>query len=386
MPEPRLTVWNLLEGSGERQRAGRWCDGFLIALIVLNALAYSLETVESIGAEWHAIFQTFEAFSVIVFTAEYALRVWAAPEDPRHAGGTEWAARKRFVLSPLGIIDLLAFLPFFLAAFVAVDLRILRLLRLLRILKLARYSPALRTMATVLRNERRAVFGAVCVLTVLVVLSAAVMYQLEHDAQPQVFANIPQAMWWAVSTLTTVGYGDVTPITPAGRIVGSLVMFLGIGVFVLWTSIFAAGFIAETRKRNFVVTWKMVAQVPAFAGLDAARIADIGQLLKPEVVPPRFTVIRRGEAPRAMFFVVSGELQVDTPTQIMHISEGQFFGEQALLEGTERRATVTSITECQLLRLDQCDFAQLMEDEPDLRAAIERIAHERQHGYEGTEI
>jgi voltage-gated potassium channel len=386
MPEPRLAVWNLLEGSGERQRAGRWCDTFLVSLIVLNALAYSLETVESVAVQWHAHFQAFEAFSVLVFTAEYALRLWAAPEDPRYADGREWTARRRFALSPLGIVDLLAFLPFFLAAFVPVDLRILRLLRLLRILKLARYSPALGTMATVLRNERRAVFGALCILAVLVVLSAAVMYQLEREAQPKAFGNIPQAMWWAVSTLTTVGYGDVTPITPAGRIVGSVVMFLGIGVFVLWTSIFAAGFIAETRKRNFVVTWKMVAQVPAFAGLDAGRIADIGQLLKPEVVPPRFTVIRRGEAPRAMFFVVSGELEVDMPTQIIHISEGQFFGEQALLEGTERRATVTSLTECQLLRLDRSDFVRLMEDEPDVRAAIERIANERARGYEATEI
>ncbi|MEX2454077.1 MAG: ion transporter [Rhodospirillaceae bacterium] len=386
MKRLRVLVWTLFDPGGEKGVAKDVLNVALIALILINAAAVSLETLPSIALEWSPEFAVFEAVSILIFTAEYLLRLWTAPEDPRHALVGPWRARWRFATSPLGIVDLLAVLPFFLADLLPADLRFLRLLRLLRILKLGRYSPALGMMGTVLRNERTAVVGALCVLAVLVVLSSAIMYRLEHAAQPEAFASIPHAMWWAMSTLTTVGYGDVTPVTPAGRILGALVMLLGIGVFVLWTSIFAAGFIAEARKRNFVVTWKLVEQVPVFSGLDVDRIADIGQLLKPEVLPARFTVIRRGEVPTAMFFVVSGELEIDLPTQILHVHEGQSFGETALLESSARQATVTTLTECHLLRLDRSDFEGLMEAEPDLRAAILQASRERAGSVESSEI
>lgn len=387
MKHVRARVWNLIDANGLPSPGGTICRYFLICLIVLNSAAMALETVPDAPPEWYAGFRAFEAFSVIVFTIEYLVRLWAAPEDPRYARLSDWRARLRFARSPIGIVDLLAVLPFYLAFFVApVDLRFLRLLRLLRILKLTRYSPALATMAAVLKNERHAVIGAACVLAVLVFVASTVMYDLEHEAQPDAFGSIPQAMWWAMETLTTVGYGDVVPQTPAGRIVGSLVMILGIGVFVLWTSIFSAGFIEESRRRNFVVTWKLVAQVPAFAHLGAERIADISQLLKPEIVPARFTVIRRGEVPRAMFFVVSGTLEIDLPTEIVRIEEGQFFGETGLLEDSVRRATVTTLSECHLLRLEKSDFERLMEDEPELREAIARISRERSRSVEASEI
>lgn len=386
MKRLRRKVWERLDGGGEQGGGASLADWFLIVLILLNTVALSLETVPAIENVWWLEFAAFEAFSILIFTAEYLLRLWSAPEDPRHGQLGPWRARLRFALSPQGLIDLLAILPFYGSFFLPADLRVLWLLRLLRILKLTRYSPALATMATVLRNERRAVLGALCILVVLVVLSSSAMYVLEGSAQPKAFGSIPLAMWWAMETLTTVGYGDVTPVTAAGRIAGSIVMMLGIGVFVLWTSIFAAGFIAETRKRNFVVTWNLVAGVPAFSRLDAQRIAHISQLLKPEIAPPRFTVIRRGEVPRAMFFVVSGELEVDLPTQVLHIHEGRFFGERELLEGTERRATVTTLTECHLLRLEKTDFERLMESEPELREEIARASRERAGSVESSEI
>lgn len=159
----------------------------------------------------------------------------------------------------------------FLSAYFAIDLRVLRLPRVLRILKLTRYSPALGTMAAVARKESRAILGALCFLIVIVMIASTAIHLLEAPGQPEIFGTIPDAMWWSIETLTTVGYGDAIPQAAAGRVVGAIVMLLGIGVFVLWTSIFAAGFLEESRKEGFVVTWQLVARVPVFARLDAAR-------------------------------------------------------------------------------------------------------------------
>jgi len=375
----RTRVFDALEG--ERKAPGgrgfSACDIFLLVLILANGVALALESVPSIAQVHGRAFRIFDVASVAIFTVEYALRLWASPEDPRYPLDNDWRSRAKYAVTPLAIFDLLAILPFYLAFLIPFDLRILRLFRLLRILKLTRYSLALATMVNVIRVQRNAVLGALCVLAVLVVVSSALLYLLEHEAQPVAFGSIPAAMWWSVSTLTTVGYGDVVPVTTGGRVVGSIVMVLGIGVFVMWTSIFAAGFIEESRKRNFVVNWNLVAKVPAFSRLDAQRIADITRLLKPEIVPPRFTVMRRGEMADCMYFVISGELEVDLPTRVANIHEGHFFGEMALLDDRPRRATVTALTECHLLRLERADFERLMAAEPALHDAIRQISRER---------
>ena len=377
MLKHRARIFDLLEGHDGRDPAAKACDVFLIVLILANALAMALESESRLADAYGAYFAAFEAFSVAVFTIEYALRVWVSREHPKYGMGRPWRARLRYMLSPLAIVDLLAILPFFLSAFLPVDLRALRLFRMLRILKLARYSPALGTIAAVIKNESRAITGALCILVVIVVISSTLLYFLEREVQPKVFGSIPDAMWWAMATLTTVGYGDAVPVTTAGRIIGSVVMVMGIGIFVLWTSIFASGFMEETRKRSFVVTWKLVAQVPVFSRLDASRIAEIAGLLTPEVVPARHTVIRRGEAGDCMYFIVSGEVEVDLPHTEVRLGHGHFFGELALLQHSERMATVTTLTECQLLRLDNDDFERLMDSEPALKDEITRLALER---------
>ena len=166
---------------------------------------------------------------------------------------------------------------------------------MLRLLKLARYTPALPLFAAVIRNESRALLATLLVVVVLLVLEASIMYVLEREAQPKIFASIPHAMWWAIVTIATVGYGDMFPITPVGKVFGGVVMVIGIAVFAVPAGILATGFASEIRKRDFVVTWQTVANVPLFAGLDAARIAEIARLLKRQVVPAQFAVVRRGD-------------------------------------------------------------------------------------------
>jgi voltage-gated potassium channel len=185
-------------------------------------------------------------------------------------------------------------------------------------------------------------------------------------------------------TIATVGYGDMVPITPVGRIFGGMVMVIGIAVFAVPAGILATGFASEIRKRDFVVTWQTVAHVPLFAGLDAARIAEIARLLKRQVVPAQFAVVRRGDPADAMFFIMSGDVQVDiTPTPV-RLSRGQYFGEIALIRDTVRTATVTTLTECQLLSLDVADFRRLLENNPGLKATITRTAEERLGVLTGT--
>jgi len=356
----------------------------LVGLILVSALAITLETLKDGTERLEWLLRLIEALTVAVMLVEYALRLWVAPEREAIGSNEPWRARLQYATSFVGVVDLLAALPGLVTLIVPIPVDALRLLRLLRLLKLARYTPALTLFAAVIRNERRALLATFLVVGVLIVLESTVMYTLEREAQPLVFASIPHAMWWAIVTIATVGYGDIFPITPAGKMFGGAVMVIGIALFAVPAGILATGFANEIRKRDVVVTWQTVAHVPLFTGLDAARIAEIARLLKHQVVPAQFVVVRRGDPADAMFFIMSGEVQVDiTPTPV-RLGRGQYFGEIALIRDTVRTATVTTLTECQLLSLDVADFRRLLESHPSLKATITRTAEERLGGLAGT--
>jgi len=364
--------------------SNRLLNWVLIALVLLSVVGAVVETMADLAARVGWLLRLVEAISVAVMAVEYALRLWVAPE--REAIGTSepWRARLHYATSFVGVIDLIAVLPALVAMVVPVPVDVLRVFRVLRVLKLARYAPALTLFAAVIRNESRPLLATLLVVIILLVLEASIMYVLERAAQPHVFASIPHAMWWAIVTIATVGYGDMYPITPLGRIFGGMVMVIGIAVFAVPAGILATGFANEIRKRDFVVTWHTVANVPLFAGLDAARIAEIAGLLKRQVVPPQFAVVRRGDPADAMFFIMSGDVQVDiTPTPV-RLSRGQYFGEIALIRDTVRTATVTTLNECQLLSLGVADFRQLLEHNPGLKATVTRTAEERLGVLTGT--
>ena len=214
-------------------------------------------------------------------------------------------------------------------------------------------------------------------MIIMLVLSASLMYLIEHDAQPKAFADIPSAMWWSLVTLTTVGYGDVTPVTILGKVLGGFVTILGLGMYALPAAILASGFIQELSKRQFVVTWGMVAKVPFFGSLDAEKIAEIAALLKPWAVPERYTIIRRGEAADSMYFIVSGDVEVDLPPNSFHLTTGEYFGEMGIVSRSARVANVISITECQLLILQARDLNRLLEDNPTLAAELTELTERR---------
>jgi len=178
-------------------------------------------------------------------------------------------------------------------------------------------------------------------------------------------------------TIATVGYGDMTPITVGGRIFAGVTMLLGIAMFAVPAGILATGFASEIRRRDFVVTWNSVAKVPLFAGLDAAGIASIARLLKPQIAPAHYAIVRRGEPATAMFFIMAGEVEVDVQPHPVRLRSGQFFGEIALLRDTQRTATVTALSEVQLLSLEASDFRSLMEQYPDIKERVAKVAEGR---------
>jgi voltage-gated potassium channel len=244
----RDRVYSLLETSRLNDRWGRRVDLLLIVLILANVVAVILETVPAIYQPNKALFDGFEIFSVAVFTVEYLGRIWTAPSGA--SALSAWRARRNYLVSPASIIDLLAIAPFYLTLFFAIDLRFLRVLRLLRLLKLTRYSSALAMLLDVLRRESDAFLAGIFILMVLMVATASGIYLVEHEAQPEAFGSIPHAMWWAVATLTTVGYGDVTPVTGWGKLFGACVTVIGIGMAALPAGILANGLAKQFDKRH----------------------------------------------------------------------------------------------------------------------------------------
>jgi len=251
MERLKRRVYEVLEVAREGDVISRLFDVFITALILLNVLAVILETVESLAARYGPFFRVFEVFSVIVFTVEYLLRLWSCTVDERFKGF--FVGRVRFAVTPLAVVDLLAILPFYAPVLIPYDLRFvraLRLLRFLRLLKIGRYSESIRIIADVLKAKKAELAIAALGELVLLVLASCLMYFVEHEAQPEAFSSIPAAMWWAVVTLTTVGYGDVYPVTPLGKFLGSMIALLGIAMFALPAGILASGFAERIRSHH----------------------------------------------------------------------------------------------------------------------------------------
>ena len=375
----RVQVHDVLEVGGPAHPMGRVVNIFLVVLIIANGVAFAAETVDSVYARFGPELEAFNTFSVTVFTVEYVLRIWSSVEVPLLHRMPHWRARLRFALRPMMIIDLLSFLPWYLYQIVPVDLRALRLLRLFRLLKLLRYSPALQTLKRVIANEYRALLGCLLVMMVLLLLSASIVYFLEREAQPDKFGSVPAAAWWALATLTTVGYGDIVPITPWGRLFGGVVMLFGLGMFALPIAILSTGFSQESARHEFVVTWSMVARVPLFSSLDAAEVAEVTKLLYTRLFQPGALIVSAGDAGGAMFLIGSGEASVRMAGgREAKLHEGEFFGEMALLERRRHKHDVVADTLCRVYVLDGEGLARLSQRHPEIAQHITAVAEERQ--------
>ncbi|MGJ8527666.1 cyclic nucleotide-gated ion channel [Maritalea sp.] len=373
----RRRIFEILEPSAGGDRASTISDVIIVSLIFLNAFAFVMGTVESFRTQFGAVLDVVLYGSIFVFSLEYVARVWVSVEHPLRRNGHPLWGRLRYMLTPMALIDLVAILPFYFSFQNGLDLRILRVLSMLRFLRIARYSSAFQLFGRVLRREARSLTGVLLILIALMLVSASGMYAIEGSAQPEQFGDIPSAMWWAMATLTTIGYGDVTPITPYGKLFAGLVMIFGVGVFALPVGILSSGFAMEVNQRNFVVTWNMLSKVPMFAQLEAAEIAEIMNILKSRHVSRGTTIVRDGDVTDAMFFVVVGEVQVKTGGRSLLLGPGDHFGETALLAKDSNKLWAKTNTVCDLLELDAHEFNQLLSRNPHLKKDFEELAQKR---------
>jgi len=373
----RHRAYEILEHGPVGDRSMRVVSRLLILLVLVNVVAVVLESVPRYQAAYGGAFIAIEIVSIIVFTLEYALRIWVAAEHTPYLQMTAARARLRYILSTDGLIDLVSILPFWLAFVVPFEFRVILLLRVVRFLKLARYSPAMRSLLEALYAERRALFGCVVILFGTTLITASFIHLAEREAQPDKFGTIPDAMWWAIVTLGTIGYGDAVPVTPLGKLVAAVTIMCGLVMIALPVGIIANAFSDQIHRRDFVVTWGMVARVPLFNGLDAAAIAQIMRLLRAQTANAGDVIVRRGDAAQCMYFIANGEVGVELEGKRISLGVGHFFGEIAVLRRARRSATVRATARTNLLVLDASDFHVLMEQEPRIAERVHTVVRDR---------
>jgi voltage-gated potassium channel len=226
-------------------------------------------------------------------------------------------------------------------------------------------------------TERRALTGCFVILLGTALIAAALMHLAERTAQPERFGTIPDALWWAIVTLGTIGYGDIVPVTVLGRILAGFTICAGLLMMALPVGIFATAFANEVHRRDFIITWGLVARIPLFRSLTASEIADVMTMLRAQKVDSGMVIVRRGEPAHAMYLIADGEVEVKLRHKPLRLGAGQFFGEISALRRTRRSATVIASMPTRLLVLDAFDLHGLMDRQPALAARIEEAAREK---------
>ena len=367
----RAKTYHLLT-RGESGARGRMIRVGLVLLIVISTAAAAIKSVPYIAHPYRAALDFLLQLAAFGFAAEYLVRIWIAPVNPGAGGAAR--QRVRYIFSLPGLVDLMAAVPL-----VPHNGLSLYWLDILQIFKLLRYTAAFQFVVEAFYSKRRVLTSAAVLMLVLLVFQSSVVYYFEREAQPDKFGSIPEAMWWGIVTLTTVGYGDATPITLWGRMAGGLTAVMGLCMFAIPVGIIASAFTEAVQRRDFIDTWNLVAKVPLFRTLDAVRIAAIAGVLYTRGVERGERLFRKGEKGDSMYFIVSGELEIDREIAAPkgRFGAGDFFGEIALITDSQRTATITALTPCKLLVLYKGDFESFMSAHPDLKQVVLDAARQR---------
>jgi voltage-gated potassium channel len=362
----RQWAYVILEEGQTEGGLSRVVEMLLIALIVSNVVAVILETVPDLYNPYRAYFSAFEQFTVYVFAVEYFVRLWSSLEDPRIGTARPIRGRFLFALRPMMIVDFLSFAPYFIALALggAVDLRALRVLRLLRLLKIARYSQAMPALLGVLYAERRGLFGAFILLIFTVCVSAEVMHVIEGPGQPKAFGTLPGAMYWAIATLTTVGYGDETPITWMGKLWAGITMVTGLVLFALPVGIIATGFVNGLHKREFSITWSMVKRQPLFDGFEIEATRQMLDTMGATVVQDHTRITVAGQSANMFYLIISGKAHAEDESGSWDLEPGDIIGEESLNDHANYTRTVWARTEMRMMNLLGEDLRRLARKYP----------------------
>src|SRR5262245_41391322 len=290
----------------------------------------------------------------------------------------DWSQAPRFggrLLSFQHLADVLAVVPVLAAHAFGFPTTTAWLLGAFWLLKLPAATSGFSLLGHAFLAEAKSLGSVVKLFVFVLVMAAVAMHLVEREAQPATFGTLANSLYWAVTTLTTTGYGDIVPVTPLGRLITGFVMISGLAVFGLWTGIMATGFAAETRRRDFVRTWEFVAKVPFFKPLNPAAIIEIAQMLRPTDVAERTVIVRKGRQGDCMYFIAEGLVEIAGAG--VQLGPGAFFGEMALLGDGTRTATVTAVVPTTLLVLELTDYRIFAAHHPDLARAVEEEAARR---------
>lgn len=376
--EFKRALYEVLEDTGGRRDTARLLRNFLIFLILGNIVLAVVETVPSVRQSFGPHLRFIQLGCGFIFLIEYILRLYVADLHPPMRRFGPIKARLKYAIHPDAIVDLIGALPLLFVLFLPNQaVTVVVILRLLRFLKLARYSPALRSLFSAVAAERKALLGSGMIISGVILLSATLMYLIEHNEQPEKFRSILHGVYWAITTVTTVGYGDVVPVSNMGKMVGAVVMLMGYLLIALPVGVIASAFAREIHSRDFVVTWSMVARVPLFEDLKATEIAEVSKLLQAQTVSRGSLIAEKGDVADKMYFISEGEVEIKLPHDTVYLGEGNFFGELALINQTRRTANVSANSDCQLLVLEAEALQQLMSRDADLAKKIMREARER---------
>lgn len=356
--------------AADKDVASRVVEWSILFLILINVIAAILESIASINLRFYQQFEILKNISITLFTIEYFLRIWSCPAHRSKLYRKPVFGRFRYILTPLMLMDLFVILPFYFHVTTVFDFRLLRLFRFLSILQVTRNSRTLQMLLTVIKRESQTLLATFLVITVLLILISSIIYAIEYQTQPDNFASIPHAMWWTIATLSTVGYGDVVPQTLLGKMFGMIVMLIGIAMFAIPTGILVSSFYQEVKRKDFIATWDLVAQVPYFSHLSATEIEDIADLLRMHIARAGEVIFKEGDEADSMYFIVSGEVEINKKGEIITGKGGEFFGEIGVLYKTTRMATVTAKTYVELLQLDIQDMEHFLESHPEFRKRI----------------
>ncbi|MGE0425717.1 MAG: cyclic nucleotide-gated ion channel [Reyranellaceae bacterium] len=371
----RSTIRQIISRHGRTEVARQFRIAYFVT-VTIGLCAVVLYTLPSLPrwAHWLTSRTTFVVAALYV--VEWLVRIWVAPDASSSAA---WRARLRYIVSPAGLSDFAAMLALPIGLNVDLTGDDKSLFCIVWSLKYIRYSEGLAMLGRVIVNQQTSLTSVLTVFAIVLLMSATVVYVLERRLQPEVFHSIPAAMWWAIVTLTTTGYGDVTPQTVAGRAIAGVVMVSGIAVFAMWAGILANGFSVELRRRDFLRTWDLCSRVPLFRDGGIELISTVVHLLRIDDARPGEVLMRRGQSGDCMYFIVSGRVRVEGWAVGVELGPGDFFGEMALLSGGTRSATVTVLDTAELLVLDVADFRDLAGKRPDLVKTISDVAHQRSH-------
>jgi voltage-gated potassium channel len=372
-PGAELRQWThaLLEEGQVETLFGHIVETLLIILIVANVAAVAMETIPSIYTPHAELFKIFEELSLAIYSLEYVARIWSAIEDPRVAARGPWRGRLTFALRPLMIIDFLAVAPSLVGQFFGFDLRVLRIFRLFRLLKLARYSQALQALLSVLLAERSALFASTILLLATTCFFGELMHLAEGSIQPHALGTMPGAMYWAITTLATVGYGDIAPVTPLGKFIAGCTMVMGLALFALPVGIIANGFVTGLSRRRFAITWTMLRRQPLFQGFDVDALNTILEAPTAIIAREHAQVTVAGKEALEFYMIVSGQARSEIGDASEELGPGAIFGEEALFHSASYSQTVTAETDLRIVAFSGDELRRLGRKYPLFQKRVE---------------